>query len=294
MIDVEAVGRSVGPIEESWSVEDCLLYAIGVGAGAEDPYRELDLTTECSHDAPMQVLPTFAVVVGARLRQIYQHLGGLDFSRVVHGSQEVRLESRLPTSGSVLLTTEIAGLHDKGSDALVELATRAVDPASGASVFRSVSTLFVKGAGGWGGGRGPAGPAPVPDREPDLVASMTTRPDQALTYRLSGDLNPLHADPAFARAAGFEKPILHGLCTYGFTGRALVRMLCDSDTSRFHGMSARFSRPVIPGDRLDVHVWHVGDGAARFRTVNQHGDVVLDRGDCSFGAPLPWAGSPSA
>lgn len=287
MIDVEALGRSVGPFEESWSTRDCLLYAIGVGAGSADATAELDLTTECHDGAPLQVLPTFAVVLAARLRQIYDHLGALDFTRIVHGSQEVHLYSTLPADGSVLVTTEVVGLHDKGRDALIELATRGVDPASGSSVFRSVSTLFVKGAGGWGGERGPGGPEPLPERDADLVISMVTRRDQALIYRLSGDFNPLHADPDFARRAGFDVPILHGLCTYGFTGRALVHALCDSDTSRFHGMSARFSRPVVPGDRLDVHIWDAGRGVARFRTLNQRGEVVLDRGTCHHGDPLP-------
>lgn len=287
MIDVEAVGRSVGPVEESWTTRDCLLYALGVGAGSVDAVAELDLTTECSEGAPLQVLPTFAVVVAARLRQIYAQLGELDFTKIVHGSQEVQLQATLPSEGSVLATTEVAGLYDKGSDALIELATSGVDPQTGDLVFRSVSTLFVKGAGGWGGDRGPAGPEAVPDRGPDLVVPMETRADQALLYRLSGDLNPLHSDPAFARRAGFEVPILHGLCTYGFTGRALVHALCDSDASRFHGMSARFSRPVIPGDRLDVHLWVEGNGVARFRTMNHRGEVVLDRGTCAYGDPLP-------
>ncbi|MEO5665025.1 MAG: MaoC/PaaZ C-terminal domain-containing protein [Nocardioides sp.] len=289
MIDVGAIGRSVGPVEESWSTRDCLLYALGVGAGSADATDELDLTTECSEGALLQVLPTYAVVIAARLRQIYAQLGELDFTKIVHGSQEVQLQATLPPDGFVLVTTEVAGLHDKGSDALIELATRGVEPETGKPVFRSVSTLFVKGAGGWGGGRGPAGPEAVPSREPDLVIPMATRRDQALVYRLSGDLNPLHADPAFARRAGFDVPILHGLCTYGFTGRALVHSLCDSDTSRFHGMSARFSRPVVPGDRLDVHLWVEGDGVARFQTVNHRSEVVLDRGTCTYGEPLPSA-----
>ena len=290
MIDVEAVGRSVGPIEESWSTKDCLLYALGVGAGSVDVTAELDLTTECSEGAPLQVLPTYAVVVAARLRQIYAQLGELDFTKIVHGSQEIRFRATLPANGSVLLTTEVAGLHDKGRDALIELSTSAVDPTSGREAFRSVSTLFVKGAGGWGGERGPEGPEAVPERDPDLVVPMATRHDQALIYRLSGDMNPLHADPAFARRAGFEAPILHGLCTYGFTGRALLHALCDSDASRLHGMSARFSRPVEPGDGLEVQVWHVGNGVARFRTLNQRGEVVLDRGTCIYGDPLPSMG----
>jgi acyl dehydratase len=142
--------------------------------------------------------------------------------------------------------------------------------------------MFIRGEGGWGGDRGPSGPKNVaPDRAPDHEVTYVTRPDQALTYRLSGDRNPLHADPEFAKAAGFPKPILHGLCTYGFTGRALLHSLCGSDPARFTSMAARFSKPVYPGDALTVKMW-VDGGEAIFRTETQNGDVVIDQGLATF------------
>ena len=142
-------------------------------------------------------------------------------------------------------------------------------------------TLFCRGEGGFGGDRGPSDRIEFPDRAADHEVTYRTREDQALTYRLSGDRNPLHSDPSFAAMGGFDRPILHGLCTYGFTGRALLHTLCASDAGRFRSMNARFSRPVFPGDELIVSMWVDGD-TALFRTTNQNGDVVIDQGRFSF------------
>jgi acyl dehydratase len=159
---------------------------------------------------------------------------------------------------------------------------------SGELAFTTRTALFIRGAGGFGGPRNPEGDEetdlaaqPLPGREPDDVVTYTTRPDQALLYRLSGDRNPLHSDPAFAKRAGFDRPILHGLCTYGFTGRALLHSVCGSDPSRFGAMRARFSKPTMPGDTLTISVWDIGAevaGAYRFRTETQRGETVIDAG----------------
>jgi acyl dehydratase len=153
------------------------------------------------------------------------------------------------------------------------------------------STLFIRGEGGWGGDRGPSrstAETDPPDRAPDRTVTYPVPVDQALLYRLSGDRNPLHADPEFAKLAGFPRPILHGLCTYGYTGRALLHALYDGDPDRFGSMSARFSKPVIPGDTLTVEIW-VDGREATFRTLNQDGAVVLDAGTATAtptGAPI--------
>jgi acyl dehydratase len=153
-----------------------------------------------------------------------------------------------------------------------------VDAHTGEPRFTTSSSLFIRGEGGFGGERGPsAGADPLPGREPDDIVIYTTRSDQALLYRLSGDRNPLHSDPVFAKRAGFERPILHGLCTYGFTGRALLHALCGSDPARFRSMAGRFSRPTYPGDTLTVSMWSQGD-VVRFRTDNQRGETVIDAG----------------
>jgi len=156
---------------------------------------------------------------------------------------------------------------------------------SGEPLFSSTSSVFIRGEGGWGGDRGPSGPKNVPPEAPPTHSvTYQTREDQALLYRLSGDRNPLHSDPSFAKMGGFDRPILHGLCTYGFTGRALLHSLCDSDPSRFGSMAGRFSSPVMPGEALTVNMWVTGDGEAVFQTQGGDGRVVLDAGKVTFTA----------
>jgi acyl dehydratase len=159
--------------------------------------------------------------------------------------------------------------------------TVATDTSSGSPLYTTTSSAFIRGEGGWGGDRGPSSAVEFPDREPDHQVTYTTRPDQALIYRLSGDRNPLHSDPKFAAMGGFEKPILHGLCSFGFTGRALLHTLCGSDPDRFQSMSARFSKPVLPGQDLTVSMWVDGEGRALFKTSTDAG-VVIDAGQLSY------------
>jgi acyl dehydratase len=141
--------------------------------------------------------------------------------------------------------------------------------------------MFIRGAGGWGGERGPSARSAPPERAPDDTVAYTTRPDQALLYRLNGDRNPLHSDPSFAARGGFDTPILHGLCTYGFTGRALLHTLCGSDPARFVSMSGRFSQPVLPGQTLTVSIWRTGPGRAAFLTASDTG-TVIDGGELAY------------
>jgi acyl dehydratase len=150
---------------------------------------------------------------------------------------------------------------------------------TGEPLFDTRMSAYIRGEGGWGGDRGPSGtPNAAPEREPDHSVTVPTRHDQALIYRLSGDRNPLHSDPSFAAMGGFDRPILHGLCTYGFTGRVLLHTLCGSDPARFTGMDARFSSPVMPGESLTVKAWLDGEGSAIFQTCGQDGRVVIDAG----------------
>lgn len=284
-IDPEAVGYESAPVERSWSSKDTLLYALGVGAGVADPTGfELELTTENSAGVDQVVLPTFAVMVGSS-GDAYARIGSFDPAMLVHGEQAVELHEAIPPTGRVMVTGRIAAIYDKGSAAVVVMEGDAVDAETGEPRFTSRSAMFIRGEGGFGGERGPSGARnPAPERAPDHVVTYPTRPDQALLYRLSGDRNPLHSDPTFAQRAGFPKPILHGLCTYGFTGRALFHTLCESDPARFRSMEGRFSKPVFPGEDLVVKIWlddgaDGGDGSsAVFRTENGAGEVVLDQG----------------
>ena len=272
-INPEAVGNTSEPAGLTWSSSNSLLYALGVGAGMTDPTGfELEFTTENTKDTPQTALPTQVVVMSAGKMPKF---GDYNLAALLHGEQEIELHQTLPAEGSAIGTGKVAAIYDKGKAALVRLETTVTDT-SGAPLWTSRSGLFISGEGGWGGDRGPASDWALPERDADTVVGYDTRTDQALLYRLNGDRNPLHSDPSFAAMAGFDKPILHGLCTFGFTGRALLHGRCGGDTNRFGSMGGRFKSPVIPGERLDVHMWDV-NGRTLFQT--RVGDrVVFDAG----------------
>jgi acyl dehydratase len=271
----DVIGVESEPFERTWTSRDTLLYAVGVGAGLDEPDQELAFTTENSAGVGQRVLPTFAVLAAQGGRGA--DLGDFDRAMLVHAEQAFELHRPLPPAGSVRTTSTVTGIYDKGSGALVTSESVAVDIDTGDPLITSRSSIFIRGEGGFGGDRGPAGDWTEPAGKPDHEVTYRTRPEQALLYRLSGDRNPLHSDPAFAARAGFPRPILHGLCTYGVTGRALLHSLAGSDPARFAAMSGRFSKPVFPGEPLTVSIWADGD-TARFRTTKQDGTPVIDRG----------------
>ncbi len=282
-INPEAVGTTGDPVEKTWSSTDCLLYALGVGAGSIDPRGfELEFTTENSAEVTQRVLPTYAVVAGFGMSTAFNKIGSFNPFMLVHGEQAFELHAPLPVEGSISTVTTITGIYDKGSGAIIATESVSTDRATGKPLFTNRASVFIRGEGGWGGDRGPSGKAEPPARDADHKVTYSTRPDQALLYRLNGDRNPLHSDPKFAAMAGFPTPILHGLCSYGFTGRALLHTLCDSDPDRFVAMSGRFSRPVFPGDDLTISLWALGDGDAFFQTSTQRGEVVIDAGRCTY------------
>jgi acyl dehydratase len=280
-LNPDTVGYATKPYEAAWDSKDCLLYALGVGAGSVDPTGfELEYTTENSDGVTQRVLPTFAIVVPRGNEALFS-IGDFDLAMLVHGEQSVELHAPLPVSGSVSSTTTVTGIYDKGSAAVVTMSTTATNMADGSDLWTLTNAMFIRGEGGWGGDRGPSTKAQFPDREPDHSITYTTRPDQALLYRLSGDRNPLHADPRFASRAGFAKPILHGLCTFGFTGRALLHTVCQSEPARFVRMGGRFSKPVFPGDDVTVRIWITARGEALFQSITP-GGVVIDAGQLRF------------
>ena len=275
-INPDAVGSKSDPVETSWTSKDALLYAVGVGAG----HQELAYTTENTKDVEQQVLPTFPVVVGWGRGSAMGSIGSFNPALLVHGSQAVTLHRPIPVEGTATITSEISGIYDKGKAAVVETTSQAL--LDGEPLFSTVSAAFIRGEGGWGGDRGPSGPKNVPpERDPDRSITYQTSRDQAFVYRLSGDRNPLHTDPSFAAMGGFDTPILHGLCTYGFTGRALLHGLCGGEASRFHHIEGRFASPVFPGEALTIRMWETGDGEAVFTTSAGEGDAertVIDQG----------------
>ena len=285
-INPSAIGAVTEPQIYEWTERDTLLYALGVGAGADD----LAFTTENSHGIPQQVLPTFAVIccMGFAAAPL---VGSFNWGRLLHGSQEIRLSAPLPAAGALSVVAEVADIQDKGEgkNAIIMLRARGSDPATGVQIAETLSTLVIRGDGGFGGQPGQRAAAPeFPDREPDARIALPTREDQALLYRLSGDRNPLHSDPWFAREmAGFEKPILHGLCTYGFAGRALLAELAGGEAANLTAMSARFSSPVFPGETLTTSIWRTAPGQAVYRTEASGPDgattrVVLDDGVAEY------------
>jgi acyl dehydratase len=277
-LNPEAVGSVGDPHEASWTSKDALLYAVGIGAGTD----ELAYTTENTNDVDQQVFPTFAVTVGWGGGSPMRNIGTFNPALLVHGQQAITLHKTLPVAGSVRLQGRIVSMHDKGKAAVVVIETVATDLADGEPMYTNLSSVFIRGEGGWGGDRGPSGPQNVPpDRAPDHQVTYQTSPDQALIYRLTGDRNPLHSDPSFAAMGGFDRPILHGLCSYGFTGRALLHTLCGGDATRFRHIEGRFASPVLPGDALTVAMWKTGGGTAVFMT--SVGDrAVIDQGLIRF------------
>jgi acyl dehydratase len=288
-LDPKAVGASTEPVVFDWTDRDTMLYALGVGAGTAD----LAFTTENSHGIPQQVLPTYAVICCMGFAAVGK-IGTFNPAMLLHGSQQVRLFAPLPAAGSLRVVAEVADIQDKGEgkNAIVMLRARGSDPKTGEPIAETLTTAVIRKAGGFGGSPGERPSAPeIPGREPDARISYPTREDQALLYRLSGDRNPLHSDPWFAATlAGFPRPILHGLCSYGFAGRALVAELGGGhpdSASRITSIAARFTDPVFPGETLTTSIWRTEPGHAVFRTEAAGPDgsnprVVLDDGTAQY------------
>ncbi|MFI6872439.1 MaoC/PaaZ C-terminal domain-containing protein [Streptomyces sp. NPDC050400] len=249
----KAVAADPRTAEITWGHKDIQLYHLGLGAGipATDP-DELRYTLE----SKLHVLPSFATVAGAGMAM----MGGLaapgidvNLAHVLHGGQTVELHRPIPVEGSARTTARVAAVYDKTKAAVVVLRTEVAD--ADGPLWTSDASIFIRGEGGFGGERGPSDRLQVPDRAPDRTVDRPIREDQALLYRLSGDWNPLHADPEFAKLGGFDKPILHGLCSYGMTLKAVVDTVLDGDVSRITRYSTRFAGVVYPGETLRVRMW---------------------------------------
>lgn len=278
-MDGALIGRELRPVEGAWIGRDTRLYALAVGASSADPEQELQFTTENTADVVQRVLPTFGVIEGCRVGvgELLAELPDVELSRMLHGTQEVEQHRELPVSASVVTSGVITAVWDKGTAAVVETETVTADAHTGEPYVTCRQSLFFRGYGGWGGERGPSGSGGAPEVEPDHILRATTRIDQALLYRLTGDSNPLHSDPSYARAAGFPRPILHGLCAYGVVGRMLLNDVADGDPAAFGTLSARFSAPTYPGDELIVSIWSA-NGKHLFVVDNQRGERVLSHG----------------
>lgn len=281
-----AIGADLGARTFSWTESDVLLYHLGIGAGARTGDNlSADALRYTLDDAALQVLPSFGVVAPTfhETDPPPLDLPGCDINlaQVVHGAQAISVSGPLPTSGTATIRTTLTDIWDKGKAAVIWQEGVATSDATGEELWRVRSSIFVKGEGGWGGDRGTATSVEVPERDADHLSSYTVTPQQALLYRLCGDRNPLHADPDFAKAAGFPAPILHGLCSWGIVLRELTDGLLGGDASKVGGFTGRFSGVVFPGETIRVAGWRTDDGIIGSATVEggeRDGSPVL--ADC--------------
>ena len=265
--------------------QDVALYNFSIGLG-QDPMDERQLAF--LYEPRLKAMPSIPVVLGAPGFWSREPDTGINWKQILHGEQGLVLHRPLPVEGEVIGRSRVTGLVDRGEGkgALMYSEREVVDAGTGEKLATLTSTSFLRGDGGFGGPSGPVKrPHPEPEGSPDLTVDLATRPEQALVYRLNNDLNPLHIDPAVARDAGFPRPILHGLCTFGTVCHALLRSLCDYDTARFGRMDLRFSSPVFPGETIRTEIWREEGGAAFRARAVERDKVVISNGLFRFAAP---------
>ncbi|MEX0683875.1 MAG: MaoC/PaaZ C-terminal domain-containing protein [Dehalococcoidia bacterium] len=260
----EVVGLELAPTNFDYTERDVMLYALGIGA------KELPFIFE----RELKVIPTFAVIPAFPALMGLSGAVEINPVMILHGEQGFHIAKTIPTSGTLTTAGKVTGVYDKGKGALVTIDSTTKD-AGGDVVFTNTSGIFIRGAGGFGGDRGPEAGNAAPDRAPDKTVEETTLDIQAAIYRLSGDRNPLHIDPGFAKMAGYDRPILHGLCSFGFAGRAVMSAFCGNDASRFVGLAVRFSGVVYPGDTIITEMWDEGNGKVLLQAKTQEGRVVI-------------------
>ncbi len=278
-IDYEKIMKlDIPEIEQEWTARDTMLYALGVGLG-NDPVDRDEL--RFLYEKDLQALPTQAVVMAYPGSWIRQYDVGIDYLRMVNGGNSFAIHKALPVEGTFIGKIRVTGVIDKGEGrgALVNAERKVYDKATGDHLCTVGTSSFLRGQGGFGGPSGPEKPiAQIPDRPWDLACDLTTLPQSALIYRLSGDYNPLHADPDIATKAGFDRPIAHGLLTYGVAGNALLKTVCGYDPSKLKSMEGRFSAPVFPGDTVRTEMWQDGSEIIFRSVVAERDAVVINNG----------------
>jgi acyl dehydratase len=270
------VGVEFEPVNISWNEKDTMLYALGVGA---KPGAELDYLYEGR--GPL-VLPTYAVIPGMRALGNIGQAVKLKIQRLLHGEQGVELIRPLPAKADIVLHSRISEIWDKGKAGIIGVTAEGSD--QDGPLFRTHATLFYIGGGGFGGEPGPSTKDKniPPAREPDVVVEHQTQEEQGAIYRLSGDKVALHIDPEFAKKAGYDKPFMHGLCTYGFVGRAILFGLCDGDPAKFNSINGRFAERVQFEEKIITKMWITAPGEATIQAENQNGVVVLSQASATF------------
>lgn len=274
-LKLDQVGKPMDPVEFSYTVKDTILYNIGIGE------TQLKYVWEAVQGGTKQ-LPTFAVVPPFPLLALSVQKMGANPMTLLHGEQTVIIKKPdLPSAATVISEGVVTNVYDKGKGALYLLKTT-TRTKEGEELYENIFSIFCRGEGGFGGDKGPEVGNNPPNRPPDFVHEEKTLPIQNLIYRLSGDFNPLHIDPNFAKLGGFDKPILHGLCTYGFVCRAVIAKVLGGDHTKVKEYFARFRGVVFPGDTLITSIWKESDNKVIVETKTQDGRVVIANASVTF------------
>ena len=274
-LDLSAIGRPIGPIVRDYHWKDVILYALSVGAG----FSELEYTWEKS----LKVIPTFSVATIFDFFWAVAKNSRLNPRGALHGEQEILFHNPIPASGTFTTNGTITNYYDKGKKGAVVRGESDTVHSNGKKLFTNVMSIFSRLDGSFGGEESSSRSVEIPGRNPDFTVDALTSPDQPLLYRLSGDFFALHVDPDFAKASGFERPIMHGLCTFGFACRALLKCLIPGEPERTARMACRFTRPLYPGEPIRTLIWKAEDGKALWQVVHATtGQSVIDNGEFEF------------
>jgi NAD(P)-dependent dehydrogenase (short-subunit alcohol dehydrogenase family)/acyl dehydratase/putative sterol carrier protein len=278
-LNPQSVGQRLGPHTHRYEWKDCVLYALGVGAGVEE--------LQYVYEEDLQVIPSFGIAAIFELLAEMATVTEMDMRGIVHGEQDIVFHNPIPTSGELHTEGFVKEIYDKGEGkgALV-IAESVTTHSNGDKLFTSTISVFSRFDGGFGGNNVSTPAFAFPDRAPDHIVPDHPSPNQAALYRLSGDVHPLHIDPEFSRMVGFEAPIVHGLCTYGYACRAAVKTLAAGRVGDLRRLTCRFTKPLYPGRPIETRIWDLGDGKAVYRVVNvESGEILLDRGVMEYGEP---------
>ncbi|MGD9350753.1 MAG: SDR family NAD(P)-dependent oxidoreductase [Desulfobacterales bacterium] len=279
-LNQEAIGKKIGPYTKDYTWKDTVLYALGVGAGFDD--------LDYCYEKDLKVIPSFAITTAYDLMPALASASNINLAGILHGEHEIIFHNPIPPEGMLSTAGAITHYYDKGKDkgALI-VAEFETHHANGDKLFTSIATVFARLDGGFGGEDAPKKQILFPEREPDMVVDARPTVDQPLIFRLSGDTFQLHVDREFAKMAGFERPIMHGLCTHGYACRALIEKLVPGEPQKVRRLDCRFKRPLYPGVPIKTLIWQIDNGRALWRVINaESGEVVIDNGVFEYGDPV--------
>ena len=275
-LNLDAIGKKIGPVTKDYTWRDVVLYALGVGAGFDE--------LEYVYERDLKVIPSFAV---AAIFEFLSYIGSnanIDLSGILHGEQDLVIHNPIPTEGTLTTEGAITHMYDNGEKGALVVGESVTYHSNGKKLFTAIITLVARKDGGFGGEPAPKSEVKFPDRAPDFEVEAHPSPNQPLLYRLSGDVFQLHVDPEFAKMAGFEQPIMHGLCTHGFSCRALINSLVPGEPEKLRRLKCRFSRPLYPGDPIKTQIWKTEDSQAVWKTINAKTDeTIITNGIFEYG-----------